>query len=512
MSVSNSSFHILIVDDTPKNLQLLMSILSREQYEIHVAQNGIEALKKAHAIIPDLILLDIMMPEMDGFETCQELKSAKDTEDTPVIFLTALSDTENIVKAFEKGGVDYLTKPFNSAELLARVRTQLELRVKENEIRRLFQAMEQSPAVVVITDLEGRIEYVNSKFSNLTGYSSDEVLGQNPRILATGEKPPEEYKELWDTITSGNAWKGEFHNKKKNGDLYWESATIAPIKNNKGKFSQFLAIKEDITEQKIADQNLRESYQTIKTQQELLIEELDQARTTQLSLLPLSLPDIPNAQVAAKYVPMEEVGGDFYDVFELEPNVFGLLVADVTGHGVSAALLSFMFYSMFTNARNSENSPELTVSLTNEYLEGKVEEGKFATMFYAVYNASTRQLTYSGAGHPCGFVIRPSTDEIIELDTEGVLIGFFSHENANYEEKTIQLHPEDKVLLYTDGILEVSDNQEEMLGSDRLKSLLLENKHGHIEDLLEQIYEFGNRFSEYSGFGDDITLLGLEVA
>jgi PAS domain S-box-containing protein len=511
MKVSNSDFHILIVDDTPKNLQLLMSILSKEQYEIYAAQNGTEALEKAHTITPDLILLDVMMPEMDGFETCKELKSSKDTEDIPVIFLTARTDPEDIVTGFEKGGVDYLTKPFNSAELLARVHTQLELRSKENEIRKLSQATEQSPASVVITDLEGRIEYVNPKFSSLTGYSFAEALGQNPRILKTDEKSPEEYKELWDTITSGNEWKGVFHNKKKNGELYWESATIAPIKNDKGEFSHFLAIKEDITEQKIADQKLQESYQTIKAQKEQLIEELEQARTTQLSLLPLTLPDIPNARVAAKYVPMEEVGGDFYDVFELEPNVYGLLVADVTGHGVSAALLSFMFYSMFTNARNSGRSPQLTVSLTNEYLEDKVEEGKFATMFYAVYNSSTRQLTYTGAGHPSGFLIRPSTDEIIELDTEGMLIGFFSPENASFEEKTIQLQPKDKVLLYTDGIIEVLDKQEEIFGSERLKELLLQHKHTHIEELLDQIYEFGNEFSEYSGFGDDITMLGLEV-
>jgi PleD family two-component response regulator len=186
MAASNKNFHILIVDDTPQNLQLLMSILSREDYEIHVAQNGSAALKKAHAVTPDLILLDIMMPEMDGFETCQQLKSSKDTEDIPIIFLTALTDTENIVKAFEKGGVDYLTKPFNSAELLARVRTQLELRTKENENRKLSQAMEQSPVSVIITDQEGDIEYVNPKFSDLSGYSFDEVLGQDPRILSFG--------------------------------------------------------------------------------------------------------------------------------------------------------------------------------------------------------------------------------------------------------------------------------------------------------------------------------------
>ena len=96
-----------------------------------VAQNGIQALKKVEAVRPDLILLDVMMPEMDGFETCTHLKSSQETEDIPVIFLTARTETKDIVKGFELGAVDYVTKPFQPEELLVRVRTHLELRRKE---------------------------------------------------------------------------------------------------------------------------------------------------------------------------------------------------------------------------------------------------------------------------------------------------------------------------------------------------------------------------------------------
>jgi len=247
MTESNNNFHILIVDDTPKNLQLLMSILSKEGYKIHAAQNGIEAMEKAQAIIPDLILLDVMMPEMDGLETCKQLKSSQDTEEIPVIFLTARTETEDIVKGFELGAVDYITKPFSPAELLARVHTHLHLKSQQKKLLQLSQAVEQSPFSIIITDLDGTIEYVNPKFFQISGYSIEEVIGHNPRILKSGEKSSEEYKDLWETITSGNVWCGEFHNKKKNGDLYWELASISPIKNNKGKFTHFIAIKEDIT-------------------------------------------------------------------------------------------------------------------------------------------------------------------------------------------------------------------------------------------------------------------------
>lgn len=117
----------------------------------------------------------------------------------------------------------------------------------EEQLRKLSTAVEQSPVAVVITDPLGNIEYVNPKFTSITGYSPEEVLGKNPRILKSGEKSPEEYRILWDTITSGREWRGEFHNRKKNGELYWESASISPIKDARGNITHFVAVKEDIT-------------------------------------------------------------------------------------------------------------------------------------------------------------------------------------------------------------------------------------------------------------------------
>jgi len=131
-----------------------------------------------------------------------------------------------------------------------------ELKSAQNEIRRLSRAVEQSPAVVVITDTRGNIEYVNPKFTEVTGYAFEEVRGMNPRVLKSGETPDHEYKELWDTITRGGEWRGEFHNKKKNGELYWESASISPIRSVDGEITHFMAIKEDITERKYAEQEL----------------------------------------------------------------------------------------------------------------------------------------------------------------------------------------------------------------------------------------------------------------
>ena len=126
----------------------------------------------------------------------------------------------------------------------------------DEQLRKLSRAVEQSPVSVVITDPQGTIEYVNPKFTEVTGYSAREAIEKNPRILKSGEKSPEEYRELWETITSGREWRGVFHNKKKSGELYWESASISPIKNPRGKITHFIAIKEDITVLKQAQEDL----------------------------------------------------------------------------------------------------------------------------------------------------------------------------------------------------------------------------------------------------------------
>jgi PAS domain S-box-containing protein len=107
----------------------------------------------------------------------------------------------------------------------------------------------------VITDTSGSIEYVNPKFTQITGYSYEEVIGQNPRILKSGFTPDEEYKQLWQTISSGNEWHGELLNKKKDGTLYWESVTISPIMDDRKEITHYVGVKEDITERKQNEQN-----------------------------------------------------------------------------------------------------------------------------------------------------------------------------------------------------------------------------------------------------------------
>ncbi len=134
-----------------------------------------------------------------------------------------------------------------------------EQRRMDSQIRKMSRAIEQSPATIVITDVNGLIEYVNPKFCQTTGYSAEEAIGKNPRVLKSGEMPADGYANLWETITAGKEWRGEFHNKRKDGSLYWEFASISPLFDKNGNISGYLAVKEDITDRKADEAELAKS-------------------------------------------------------------------------------------------------------------------------------------------------------------------------------------------------------------------------------------------------------------
>ena len=434
---------ILVVDDTPSSINMLSGILEGEGYQVFVATSGEKAIKRAEQTAPDLILLDVLMPGLDGFDTCRRLKSGEKTGEIPVIFMTALTTAEDKVTGFEAGGVDYVTKPIEIEEVLARIKTHLALRNMqqqletqnrrlqlvlterkrcENEVRKLNTELEQrveertaelqqatvalkaeiathkqaeeallkseekyrtlteninvgiyrntpdlkgrfievNPAVIqmfgyenkkellkinvsdtynnpddrkifvqkmqkdgfvrneeirlkkkdgtlfwggvtavsirdekgkikyydgmieditehklaeeeqkrlisaidqaaesiLITDTKGTILYVNPAFEKLTGYAQEEAIGQNPRILKSGKHDEAFYKEMWNTLTSGETWQGEIINKSKDGTLFTDEATISPVFDSGGKIINYIGVKHDVTKQRILEEQL----------------------------------------------------------------------------------------------------------------------------------------------------------------------------------------------------------------------------------------------------------------
>ncbi len=172
-----------------------------------------------------------------------------------------------------------------------------EKKMAAEELKKLSRAIEQSPVSVVITNPEGTIEYVNPIFCKVTGYNLEEAIGQNPRILKSGMHPPEFYKDMWETITSGNTWTGELSNKKKNDEIYWESASISPVRDLQGDITHYVAVKEDITQSKLMKEEL------IKAKQKA--EEATIAKSDFLANMSHEIRTPMNAIVGMSYLALE---------------------------------------------------------------------------------------------------------------------------------------------------------------------------------------------------------------
>ena len=166
MNLQGKKNNILIVDDTPENLSVLRQLLTDQGYQVRPALSGELALKAVKAHPPDLILLDILMPEMDGYEVCRILKSNEETAHIPIIFISALTEIKGIIKAFQAGGVDYITKPFRTEEVMARVQTHLDLqnaiRDKEESSMMLQTILESIDNTIVTVDSQLEILNTNS--------------------------------------------------------------------------------------------------------------------------------------------------------------------------------------------------------------------------------------------------------------------------------------------------------------------------------------------------------------
>jgi diguanylate cyclase (GGDEF)-like protein/PAS domain S-box-containing protein len=261
---------VLAVDDGPVNLMLLKAILEQD-FNVFTATSGQQGLDMAAQLQPDLILLDVMMPGLDGFETCERLKADPALSKIPVVFITSQNDTASEAKGLALGAVDYLAKPLKAstarlriANLLEResLRKQVEAQrdLLEAQMRQRERADEQlrlaanvfahAAEGITITGLDGKIIDVNDAFCRITGYSRDEVVGKNPNILSSGKQDAAFYADMWRSLVQQGHWHGEVWNRRKDGEVYAEMLTISTVRNAAGKPEQYVALFSDITASK----------------------------------------------------------------------------------------------------------------------------------------------------------------------------------------------------------------------------------------------------------------------
>jgi sigma-B regulation protein RsbU (phosphoserine phosphatase) len=373
---------VLVVDDAPANIQVVNSIL-KDMCKVRVATDGAKALALVKTDPPpDLILLDVVMPGMDGYEVCTRLKADPDTADIPVIFLTVQKESEEETHGFEVGAVDYIHKPFSPSVVKARVQTHLVLR------------------------------------------GTRELLAE---------------------------------------------------------------------------------------QLDALRKELETARQIQLSILPTHLPQLSGLDVAARYIPASSIGGDFYDFIVIDEQHLGILMADVSGHGMAAALISSMLkIALSTQVANAADPAKVLFGL-NQALCGKFDR-HFVTASYLLVDLEERTLTYAAAGHPPMWLWGPAIEGVREVAQNGLFLGIFPL--ATYSSVQIPLREDTWILLYTDGVSESANPAEEEFGTTRFREFLLGCPSGSADEFAERLVaELSSWVAASPGSEavDDVSFVALHV-
>lgn len=364
---------VLIVDDTPINITLLQAILKKDGLRVLTAQDGPSAREVLSRESADLILLDVMMPGESGFETCARLKADASTADIPVIFLSALSDASDKVMGLKSGGIDYVTKPLNSEEVLARVHNHLELRAK-NRLR--------------------------------------------------AEQDREHRKQL------------------------------------------------------------RDAQRAILVRPE----------------------DCPEAAFAVHYRPLEETGGDFYDVLQIDTDVFGYFVADISGHGVSAAFLTSAIKALLRQYARPWHSPEDTMRGVGFSMGEMLHEEQFVTACYARLDRMSRRLAVVSAGHPLLILVGANGEaQVVDMGSDP--LGIFSAAVVQSQELPVSLH--DRIFLYSDGFIEASAGGGRYDGIQRLTEACVRSRVQPLAEAVEEITREIRPQTETPQ--DDLVLLAAEV-
>ena len=528
---------ILLVDDHPENLRVLYYVLKNE-YDLFSATSGARALEAAEKQRPDLILLDIMMPEMDGYEVCRRLKESDSLRDVPVIFLTAMVEDADELAGLALGAVDYITKPYRTAIIRQRVATQLALKnksdllVKSNQalveseaaLRTLSVAVEQSPVSVIITDLDTTIRYVNPEFSKITGYTAQEALGRKVHFLKSGRTEKSVYEDLWKTLHQARPWTGEFIDRRKNGQPFWVEAYIAPVCDGNNVPTQYVAVKVDISDRKKYERELRVAHDKIAEAYEVMREDLESAARIQYELIPQKIVSYNDITFDWLFTPSQFVAGDIFNIFRIDEHHIAYYLLDVSGHGISAALLSTTLSGVLTPSSGFSgplrsplpdppyyrlHSPREVALQLNERFLSIGEHIQYFTMVYGILDIRTGEGSLTQAGHPSP-IHQKGDGTVRRIGDGGFPVGLVPA--VDYDDHPATLLPGERLFLYSDGITECTNPEGRMFGAERLMEIIRRGRGYSLRTVIQQIEAELAKFRGGAGYIDDVSLLALERA
>ena len=271
---------VLIIDDEQEILDYYGTLLETSGINVLSFTDSFDGYRAISEFKPELILLDLYMPECSGFDLAKVIRQDDDYSSIPLVFLSSELDIATQLAAMDLGSDDFLLKPVDPEYFVQTINTRVKrarnVNVLNEKIKDALRESEYSlialdkHAIVSMADVSGKITFINQHFINISGYSEEDLIGQNHRILKSGRHPDSFYDDLWATISKGKIWSGQICNKAKNGDEYWVEASIVPFTNEKGIPYKYVSVRTDITEIKQAEEDAQKSEKRLLDQQETL--------------------------------------------------------------------------------------------------------------------------------------------------------------------------------------------------------------------------------------------------
>jgi PAS domain S-box-containing protein len=363
------------------------------------------------------------------------------------------------------------------------------------EMERLSNVVKQTADSVFITDRKGNIEYVNPAFETTTGYLWEEVQGQNPRILKSGIHESEHYIRLWETISSGNVFRGTTINRKKSGGLFYSEQTITPITNEAGRITHFVSVAKDITELRKAQE------------QEF---EMNLAARVQKKLYPKDSPRISGFDISGAVFSASATCGDYFDYVQSQDRTLTVAVGDVSGHGFGAALVMSETRALLRSFAQSQTDLGGILFEVNRVLFEDLERNRFVTMLLTQIDIGNRRLIFANAGHNPGFILDLNGAVKAKLTSTGFPLGMFATSEYSCGSE-IPLNPGDLAVLLTDGVSETKGPDERDFEDHRVLETLRSCRHLSSHQIVNQLYSDARDFAQGTTQQDDMTIVVIKV-
>ncbi len=325
-----------------------------------------------------------------------------------------------------------------------------ELRATLRRLEEFRDGMDQA-AIVSVTDARGVILSCNDKFCDVSGYPREAVIGQDHRLVNSGQHPASFFADLWSTIKAGRLWRGEIRNRSRNGTLYWVDLTIVPLLDEEGRPERYLAIHYDITDRiKREEQDIEMAY----------------AASVQKGLFPQAAPQAAAFDIAGAVSPAQVTGGDYFDYLPMPAGALGIAIGDVCGHGLPTALIMAETRAYLRPLAARLADPGEILDQANDWLyEDLQNDSRYVTLAIAAL-ADSRTLVYANAGHLPGVLIDRTGAIKARLDATGLPLGMFANP-ASSGAVRVDLNPGDVLVMLTDGVTEAESPEGVVFGPDR---------------------------------------------